>query len=890
MSTLFVNTIKPDSGSNVLISSSLTVSESLKVAGDFELSGSIKLGNADTDSIGFVADVSSSILPDADDTFDLGSTSKQWRHLHVSAISASGVISSSGTIIAQNIEVDNLDLTNQTFTSITASGTITASAYFGDGSNLTGIGISGSALDVINITASGISMSQDGDIIAGTASLAHLNMISGNAFFNQVAIGTSPDPTASYGFHLFSETSPVFIIEGDAGGGAFNETKVQFRARNYPASSAPIWSVGIGAIGDDGIGEDGSQGANRSLFFTDNISIKGSTPTLALQVGNPAGFGNAVGINTSQPTEALQVEGNISASGTGSFEHLVIVGDISGSVSASGTGSFQGGIDCIGNGVMTPATGAFGYISASGDVSISGTGSFEFLTVTSEIIGSVSASGTGSFQGGIDCIGDGSGMSPASGAFGYISTSGDIHVNDNIILSADGNIATPTTGAFGFISMSVDIADRDLILSSSGTISASFFAGDGRHLTNITTSVAPPGSDTQIVFNDNGSLGADAGLLYNKTTDVLSVSGSIIVGNGLGHVSASRVSASAGFEADTASTSTFGIISCSGDISASGGVSASGGFQTDGGTTSSFGYISCSGEITVSGLVGVDGSISASGTISGSIIKGQQVQAQVGNNLGFRFNLNDNSQINGIQYNTIGERAHLQIPSLPTSVTNPFTASATALVGGNLTIGGTATVAGTTTHNGILNAANGFQIGGVSVTATAAELNVMDGFGGTTDQLNSLIKTQLAEIEGGKSVVYDSDGAVKAKIPKAVTSVTLTAADSGTTLMPNAGTPQTFTLPSPTSGVVFNFIAASAQAHVLRLPTGVNQFNGFVFDFTEGADSGTNDATVGVTRISNQGSITLSNPSIGDNFQCVSDGNRWYVRGVTNDTPTLGTV
>lgn len=77
MSTLFVNTIRPDSGSNVLISSSLTVSESLKVAGDFELSGSIKLGNADTDSIGFVADVSSSILPDANETFDLGSTSKK---------------------------------------------------------------------------------------------------------------------------------------------------------------------------------------------------------------------------------------------------------------------------------------------------------------------------------------------------------------------------------------------------------------------------------------------------------------------------------------------------------------------------------------------------------------------------------------------------------------------------------------------------------------------------------------------------------------------------------------------------------------------------------------------------------------------------------------------
>ena len=880
MSTLFVNTIKPDSGSNLLISSSLTISESLKVAGDFELSGSIKLGNADTDSIGFVADVSSSILPDANNTFDLGSTSKQWRHLHVGAISASGVISSSGTIIAQNIEVDNLDLTNQTFTSITASGTITASAYFGDGSNLTGIGISGSALDVINITASGISMSQDGDIIAGTASLAHLNMISGTAFFNQVAIGTSPDPTASYGFHLFSETSPVFIIEGDAGGGAFNETKVQFRARNYPASSAPIWSVGIGAIGDDGIGADGSQGANRSLFFTDNISITGSTPTLALQVGNPAGFGNAVGINTSQPTEALQVEGNISASGTGSFEHLVIVGDISGSVSASGTGSFIGGVDAI------EATGSFGYVSCSTDISASGTGSFEFLTVTSEIIGNVSASGTGSFQGGIDCIGDGNGMSPASGAFGFISTSGDIFVNGTINLSASGDISTVRTASFNHVIIDAGAVDQ-LALSASGDIrldTGSFFIGDGRLLTNITTSVAPPGADKQIVFNDNGSLGAEAGITY--ATGSLTLTAALVAAT---HVSTSRVSASAGFESDTASTSSFGYISCSGDFSSSGLGFFANGIETDVTATGSFGYISCSGNISLSGEInGANGTFTT--TVSASLLKGQSVQAQVGNNLGYRFNLNDDSQVNGIQHNTIGERAHLQIPSLPVSVTLPFSASSTALVGGNLTVGGTTTIAGATTHNGVLNAANGFQVGGVAVTATAAELNVMDGFGGTTTQLNALIKSAAGEIEASKAVEYDSDGAVKTKVPKKTTTTTLAVGDSGTTLMPTADTAQVFTLPNPniSSGVFFNFIAGSAQTHRISCPT--NKIQGFILDVSRGAEEGSNDASIGVTIVTNQATITLVNPVVGDNLQFVSDGDNWYVRGYVNDTPSLNTV
>ena len=169
MSTLFVNTIKPDSGSNVLVSASLIVSESLKVAGDFELSGSIKLGNADTDSVGFIADVSSSILPDANEIFDLGSTSKKWRHLHAVGITASGDISSSGTIIGDIGQFNSIDL--GAFLSITASGDIsTSGAFIGDGSQLSGIGISGSALDVINITSSGTISS------SATGSFEHLRL------------------------------------------------------------------------------------------------------------------------------------------------------------------------------------------------------------------------------------------------------------------------------------------------------------------------------------------------------------------------------------------------------------------------------------------------------------------------------------------------------------------------------------------------------------------------------------------------------------------------------------------------------------------------------------------------------------------------------------------
>ncbi len=40
-----------------------------------------------------------------------------------------------------------------------------------------------------------------------------------------------------------------------------------------------------------------------------------------------------------------------------------------------------------------------------------------------------------------------------------------------------------------------------------------------------------PGSDTQVIFNDGGALGADSGMTYNKTTDVLTVAGGLVQGN-----------------------------------------------------------------------------------------------------------------------------------------------------------------------------------------------------------------------------------------------------------------------------------------------------------------------------------------------------------------------
>ena len=61
-------------------------------------SGSINIGDTNTDNIVFVADVSSNILPDESDKYDLGSATQQWRELFVKDISATGDLTSTGTL------------------------------------------------------------------------------------------------------------------------------------------------------------------------------------------------------------------------------------------------------------------------------------------------------------------------------------------------------------------------------------------------------------------------------------------------------------------------------------------------------------------------------------------------------------------------------------------------------------------------------------------------------------------------------------------------------------------------------------------------------------------------------------------------------------------------
>ena len=80
--TAHIDTLDVDE--NAVIIGNLDVGGNLTVTGTTTFNGgTITLGDAATDNVVFAADVDSSIIPDDDDTYDLGSSGQQWRDIYI---------------------------------------------------------------------------------------------------------------------------------------------------------------------------------------------------------------------------------------------------------------------------------------------------------------------------------------------------------------------------------------------------------------------------------------------------------------------------------------------------------------------------------------------------------------------------------------------------------------------------------------------------------------------------------------------------------------------------------------------------------------------------------------------------------------------------------------
>ena len=141
--------------------SNLKLTGNANIDGNIVLGGNITVGDGDTDFVSFGAEISSSIIPDVNNAFDLGSTSKYWRNLYLSGAAYvntlnAGTTNVSGITVSQDLLVSGSSYLGNEVTdkvvvtgslnvqgSATLTGAVSAStftgSFIGDGSNLTGI-------------------------------------------------------------------------------------------------------------------------------------------------------------------------------------------------------------------------------------------------------------------------------------------------------------------------------------------------------------------------------------------------------------------------------------------------------------------------------------------------------------------------------------------------------------------------------------------------------------------------------------------------------------------------------------------------------------------------------------------------------------------------------
>ena len=147
---------------SVHVGAALSVTDRLFVGGESEFigivtfrGGTVRLGDSTADDIVVGGEFASSLVPDDDDTFDLGSASQQWRHLYIDGTAEVDALNNSGVTTTTALKGFSYlqaphSATTQNF-AVTVAAKTAAHRYNGTGSS-NGYKIDGVESPVLNLT------------------------------------------------------------------------------------------------------------------------------------------------------------------------------------------------------------------------------------------------------------------------------------------------------------------------------------------------------------------------------------------------------------------------------------------------------------------------------------------------------------------------------------------------------------------------------------------------------------------------------------------------------------------------------------------------------------------------------------------------------------------
>jgi hypothetical protein len=161
----------------------------LNVTGQTNLDGDVNLGNATTDSITVTGQFDSALIPITDDTYDLGTATKQWQDIWIDGTAS--------------IDVLSVDETS----------TFTGNATFnGDRVTVSGNGFFSDSIDVADSIDVTNSITNDGTVMLGKNGKLHANNTISNQTITTAMLTTTGTSTGLFGN---SSVIPSFIVGAD---------------------------------------------------------------------------------------------------------------------------------------------------------------------------------------------------------------------------------------------------------------------------------------------------------------------------------------------------------------------------------------------------------------------------------------------------------------------------------------------------------------------------------------------------------------------------------------------------------------------------------------------------------------------------------------------------
>jgi hypothetical protein len=649
MSNINVNNLTPLLGSG----SSVSVSGSLVVKNDVTIGGHLYIGDQDNDNVKFSAEVSSSVIPNNHNVWDLGSLTKQWSSIYVDSlvthhITASGNISASGTGVNGTGSFHHITVNGD----VTASGTgsFQQGVIANQSSSFTYISMSGALKTAYHVSASKLQLTKTAEIY-GSASMGYISS-SGDL---------TASGTGSFGGGIDSSTATgsfgQVTVEGDVSSSAtgsfmdvFIDDNLEVQGDvnihgNISASGTATASFGhISASGDIST----STAVHSVQYFTDSLlALTGNQAINTVKLGGASSVSQLHGLS-------IDVTGSVSMSGVlhtqlnGNGALPTIDNDTVAIFQRNLPGNSSAAVSIIGHAAGESILklgdtndediGRIRYQHTDDSMDFH-TNNTQQMSIDSsgnvEIVGSVSSSGRVSASGGFETD------AGTTSNFGNISMSGAITLTGDISASrvsasAGFEADSDSKSTFGHISMSGDlqIGNNTVVVSgsvgqitASGNISggAQVFGGDyyaqglqfATQADNQSSGVLQIGGSAPMRIKGTslmvtGSISMSGALsMSGANANISTDQGSIYAGSA---ISSSEHLIGALIQQHTAGVTNFAVDSL-GQVTASGQISSSAGLSGTALTLTTAGVHKAS--IDASGNVAAEGAISSSGDVAG---------------------------------------------------------------------------------------------------------------------------------------------------------------------------------------------------------------------------------------------------------------------------------